>query len=414
VTELVLTAEVVCVGDELLSGRVRDENAAWLGARLAEHGVPVRRATVVPDDVDAIAAAIGDAVARAGLVIVTGGLGGTSDDVTRAALARVSGGTVERDARLEQSLLARYAASSAAPPAGALAMADVVTGAEVLPNPVGVAPGLRLPIGNAVVVALPGVPSEVEAIATDSVLPALHTRRGQTYSLWLPRADEAAAGDALAPLEAALRGADVRVGYLVADGVVEVRFTGVASDGASLEALLQPVVARARHLLAAGVPGVVVLDEPPAAAVVHILTAHRATLAVAESLTGGAVAAALVEVPGASAVLRGSVVAYATDLKARLLGVPEPLLTAYGAVNPDVALAMAHGARQRLDAEWGVATTGVAGPTPQDGRPVGEVHVAVAGPGGEAMRTLALRGNRERIRSGARVAALVLLLEQLR
>lgn len=152
-----------------------------------------------------------------------------------------------------------------------------------------------------------------------------------------------------------------------------------------------------------------------AAQVVRLLAATGSTLAVAESLTGGAVAAAVVDVPGASAVLRGGVVAYATDLKARLLDVPTPLLDRHGAVHPDVAVAMATGVQRRLGATWGVATTGVAGPDPQDGRPPGEYHVAVAGPGGAVARSFAPTGpaSRAQVRAAAREAALTLLVEAL-
>lgn len=150
------------------------------------------------------------------------------------------------------------------------------------------------------------------------------------------------------------------------------------------------------------------------AEVVRLLTAAGSTLAVAESLTGGAVAAAVVEVPGASAVLRGGVVAYATDLKAELLDVPADLLAAHGAVHPDVAVAMARGVRARLRAVWGLATTGVAGPDPQDGRPPGEYHVAVAGPAGVVrVRSSAPAGpaTRAQVRAAARDAALALLAQ---
>ncbi|GEN79291.1 CinA family protein [Actinotalea fermentans] len=150
--------------------------------------------------------------------------------------------------------------------------------------------------------------------------------------------------------------------------------------------------------------------------VVRLLTAAGQTLAVAESLTGGAVASAIVDVPGASAVLRGGVVAYATDLKAELLGVPQDLLDAHGAVHPQVAGAMASGVRARLGATWGAATTGVAGPDPQDGRPPGEYHVAVAGPRGVLVRSFAPTGTptRERVRAAAREAVLALVLDAVR
>lgn len=162
----------------------------------------------------------------------------------------------------------------------------------------------------------------------------------------------------------------------------------------------------------AGVPGG---PSPVALAAVRRLVAAGRTVAVAESLTGGAVTAALVDVPGASACLRGGVVAYATDLKARVLGVPADLLERHGAVHVDVALAMARGVREALGADVGVATTGVAGPDPQDGRPPGEFHVAVVGPEGEVTRSVAPHGPADRatVRAAARDAALGLLVAAL-
>jgi nicotinamide-nucleotide amidase len=150
-----------------------------------------------------------------------------------------------------------------------------------------------------------------------------------------------------------------------------------------------------------------------AAAAVHSLVDRRETLATAESLTGGWVAATIVEIPGVSAVFRGGLVVYATELKHSLAGVPEELLTERGPVDPDVALALAAGARERCGADWGVSTTGVAGPDPQDGKPVGLVYVAVAGPSGSTVRELRLTGSRAEIRSGSVAAVLDLLTERL-
>ena len=162
-------------------------------------------------------------------------------------------------------------------------------------------------------------------------------------------------------------------------------------------------------------PAHTVAADATAADVVRLLTGAGSTLAVAESLTGGALVAAIVDVPGASRVLRGGVVAYATDLKADLLDVPGELLAAHGAVHPDVAAAMAEGVRARLRATWGVATTGVAGPDPQDGRPPGEYHVAVAGPDGVRVRSSAPAGptTRPQVRAAARDGALALLAQAL-
>jgi nicotinamide-nucleotide amidase len=151
-----------------------------------------------------------------------------------------------------------------------------------------------------------------------------------------------------------------------------------------------------------------------AAAAVHALVDRKETLATAESLTGGWVAATIVEIPGVSAVYRGGLVVYATELKHALAGVPEDLLADRGPVDPDVALALAAGARERCGADWGLATTGVAGPDPQDGKPVGLVYVAVAGPSGATVRELRLDGSRAEVRSASVIAVLQLLTDQLR
>lgn len=150
-----------------------------------------------------------------------------------------------------------------------------------------------------------------------------------------------------------------------------------------------------------------------AEAVLSLLTRRGETLATAESLTGGLVAATIVDVPGASAAFRGGIVAYATELKAALVGVPDDLLAERGAVDPDVALALARGARERCRADWGLATTGVAGPDPQDGHPVGRVYVAVSGPGVSEVRELTLTGDRAAIRAGSVAAVLVLCKDTL-
>ncbi|SCL31882.1 CinA family protein [Micromonospora inyonensis] len=157
-------------------------------------------------------------------------------------------------------------------------------------------------------------------------------------------------------------------------------------------------------------------DRPvinPAAGVVHRLSERGETLASVESLTGGSLAASIVEIAGVSGIYRGGLVVYATELKAQLAGVPDGLLADRGPVDPDVAVALAEGGRRRCDADWGVATTGVAGPEPQDGKPVGLVFVAVAGPNGTAVRELDLDGGRDRIRSTAVVEALRLLTERI-
>jgi nicotinamide-nucleotide amidase len=277
--------------------------------------------------------------------------------------------------------------------------------AQALANEVGSAPGIWVERGGAVVCALPGPPRELQPMATEHVLPRLRASAGWpppllTRQLRVAIVPESTVAQALAPIEARLP-ANVRLSYLAAPGEVRVRLLGVDRDA------VDAVADEARSLLGDAVhaEGDRLLGE----SVVESLRERGSSVAVAESLTGGALCSALVDVPGASAVLRGSVTAYATGLKADLLGVDPDLLARVGAVHPDVAAAMAAGARTRLGAVWGVATTGVAGPDSQDGHPPGTVHVAAAGPEGIRVRSLVVHGARPLVRQLAVMHALEVL-----
>ena len=408
-----LTGAVVAVGTELLLGDVVNTNAAWLGGRLAAAGLEVVSSCAVGDVVAAIAEALRRGLAVADVVITTGGLGPTSDDVTREALALVAGAPLARQPVLEQGLRDRFAGYGYPMPDQVLRQADVPRGARVLRNPVGSAPGLELEVGGRLLVAAPGPPHELRAVLEDSaagpsVLDRLAARSGRavvTRTLHVSGVGESAVAERV---EGALDlPPGVALAYLAGAGVVRVRFT-TAGD----PAVLEPLVAACAALLGADVWG---YDDATLPGVVSdLLRAAAATVAVAESVTGGLLAAALTGLAGSSDVLRGGVVAYATDLKTTLAGVEPAQLAGHGAVAPETALAMAAGARTRLGATYGVSTTGVAGPAEQEGRPVGTVHVAVSGPAGAEVRSLRLVGDRDRVRLLTVTAALDLLRRTLR
>ncbi|SNS10428.1 competence/damage-inducible protein cinA [Actinomadura meyerae] len=372
-----MRVELLTVGDELLLGDTVNGNAAWLGRRLADHGVEVTRSVVVGDDLEVIVAAVEAALGRADAVITTGGLGPTSDDLTRDALAAAAGVPLVRDPELEARLRARTARAGRELRPMALRMADVPKGAGLLANSAGSAPGLRVELPGGVVYALPGVPFEMHTIMDEVVLPELARTAGlpavarrtlRTARLW-----ESVVATRLAEVEA-MDG--VRLAYLPGPAEVRIRITVAGPDAAGR---LAGVEARVRDLLGDAVYGA---EDETLDRVVHRLLAERgATVAAAESLTGGLLGAELTEMPGSSATFAGGMVTYATEAKHRLLGVPAELLAAHGAVHPDVAAAMAAGVRDALGATYGLAVTGVAGPEPQDGRPVGTVYAAVAGPG---------------------------------
>lgn len=405
--------ELLTVGDELLIGDTINGNAAWLGKRLAEIGVSVTRSVVVGDDLDVIVDAVTTAAGRADAVITTGGLGPTSDDVTRDALARAAGVGLRRDAGLEERIERRAEAAGIELRPMALRMADIPEGARIVPNSLGTAAGLRMELAGGIVYALPGVPPEMRVMMTEEVLPDLRAQvtgpvpRRRTLRTAGLRESEIATS--LAPVEA-MEG--VRLAYLPDPAQVKVRITATGPDAGTL---LGAAEERARDLLGTAVYGAD--DDTLDRVVCRLLAERHQTVAVAESLTAGLLGAELTMMAGASAMFLGGVITYATALKERLLGVPGGLLAEQGAVHPEVAAAMAAGVRDRLGASWGLAVTGVAGPEPQDGRPVGTVFIAVAGPGSEPVvesPRLPVSGPGETVRPLLRRMTVVHALDLLR
>ena len=377
-----MTGHLLTVGDEILLGQIVDTNAAWLGERLAEVGVDVRRSETVGDDEDEIADALERAYASGvSVVVVTGGLGPTHDDVTKAAVARVFGRALEFRPEVLAQIEARYATRGRTMPAVGRVMAEVPAGFEVLPNPRGSAPGLwgeRTAAGRRQSVAvMPGVPHEMEAIAQASVLPRLVERQdGVVLSrtlLTVGKGESDLAAMIAGTVDALPDG--LRLAYLPGTGQVRVRVTARATDRSAAEREVDRAAGAIRETLGRLVFGEG--TETLEGVVLDLLADGGRTLALAESCTGGAVSARLTAVPGASRALRGGVVAYSNAAKRDVLGVDAATIEAEGAVSEGVARQMAAGVRARLAADVGVAVTGVAGPTGgTPDKPVGTVWLA--------------------------------------
>ena len=397
---------VLAVGTELLLGDVVNSNAAWLGKQLAAAGVDVVASAAVGDDVARLVDVIGHHLREADVLVLCGGLGPTVDDLTREAVAIACRAPLERHPALETELRAKFAAYRVAMPDAVLQQADVPRGAEVLANPVGTAPGLWLEYGDKRVLALPGPPHEMRAVAA-AVWPRLSALSGTvvtTRQVLVAGIGETAVAELVQDVVTLPDG--VSLSYLAGGAVVRVRFTTSADP-----VVLAPLVAAADAALGDHVWG---HDDDTLDGVVHDLLAEAGqTVAVAESLTGGLLGAALSQRPGSSGTFRGGVVVYATDLKEGLAGVPTAVLESEGAVSAATAQALAAGVRSRLGADWGLGVTGVAGPTEQEGQPVGTVFVAVAGPSGSQVRSLRLPGDRDRVRLLAVTSALDLLRRHL-
>jgi nicotinamide-nucleotide amidase len=403
---------VVAVGTELLLGQIVDTNSSWIGQALAEAGIDSHLQIKVGDNLDRIVDVLRLALERSEAVIVCGGLGPTQDDITRDAIAAVMGVGLHRDEDVLTRIKEMFAARGREMAANNARQADVPDGGEVIPQTRGTAPGLICPVGGKVVYAVPGVPHEMTDMVERAIIPDLQRRSGtpavivsRTLRTW--GLAESTLAEVVAPRLEALdeRGGNPTIAFL-ASGIegIKVRVTAKAPDRAAALAVLDAEEAELRAILGELVFGVD--DESMEHAVGKRLLAAGLTLAVAESLTGGLVASRLVNVPGSGDWFKGGVVAYDSEVKYAVLGVPRgPVVTA------EAARAMAEGVRRLTGADVGLATTGVAGPDGQEGRPVGTVFLGLALPGEEPEATeVHLPGDRDRVRQFSTIS----LLDQVR
>jgi nicotinamide-nucleotide amidase len=377
-----MSAEILCIGTELLLGDILNGNARWLAQELACIGVPHHRQEVVGDNRDRLMAAVREASQRCRVLITTGGLGPTADDLTTEAIAAAFAVPLVEHPEVWQDIQLKLGARGKPVAASNRRQALLPEGAAVLPNPTGTAPGMVWsPIPGFTILTFPGVPGEMQAMWRATAVSWLR-QAGLAEGVFLSRRlhvwgiGESLLAEQVADLLAA---ANPTVAPYAGGGQVTLRVTARADAADAAQALLAPVEQEIRSRIGAACFGA---DEDSLASVVLAqLTTRGQTLAVAESCTGGGLGAALSAVPGASESWLGGVMAYANSAKRELLGVSAELLEHWGAVSDPVALAMAEGVRQRFASDWAVATTGIAGPgggSPE--KPVGLVHVAVVGP----------------------------------
>ena len=404
-----MRCEVIAVGTELLLGQIVDTNSAWMGEHLALAGIDSHFQTKVGDNRERMVSALRLALDRADAVIMCGGLGPTQDDITRDAIAEVMGVDLVRDDAVADHLRAYFKARGRDMPLSNLRQADVPAGASRIPEMPGTAPGLVCPHGEKVVYAVPGVPYEMRIMLEGTVIPDLKRRAGvssvirsRTLRTW--GTSEARLGELCADrLDTLERNGRATIAFL-ASGIegLKVRVTAKAESEEAVAQVLHEEEAELRGILGDLVFGVD--DESMEKIVLALLEARGLTLAVAESVTGGMVAMRLTAIPGASAVFRGGVVAYASEVKHGVIDVPRGPV-----VSLDAARAMAAGAARRLGADIGLATTGVAGPDRQEGHAPGTVFLGLHRDGESEAHEVRLPGDRERIRQYAVIALLNLL-----
>jgi nicotinamide-nucleotide amidase len=406
------TAEVIAVGSELLGSTRTDTNSLFLSNRLAQLGIDLRIKSVVGDDRGDIATLLRQSLARTDVVVLTGGLGPTDDDLTRDAVSEVLGLPMSIDETIVEKIRARFARRQLEMPEVNRRQAQVPRGAIVLDNPNGTAPGLFIDHGGKIVILLPGPPRELqpmfELVCDGPLRERAGTERLHTTSLFITGRGESHVEQKVQPIYSRWRDErpPIATTILAAMGQIELHLSVRDTDAARAQARLD----RARaDLLAVIGDDVYSTDGRPMEQVVgDLLTARGFTIAAAESCTGGLLMSRLTDVPGSSSYVRAGVIAYAYEDKTALLGVPREMIEAKGAVSEPVAIAMAEGIRERTGADVTVGITGIAGPGGGTAeKPVGTVVIAVIVPEQAAyVRTYSFIGGRTMVKFQATQAAM--------
>lgn len=370
-------AEIIAVGSELLTPARVDTNSLWLTRQLNELGIQVRLKTVVGDDQARLEQAIGDALKRSQVVITTGGLGPTEDDITRQVAAKVTGRLLKLDHRIADELKAKFASRELRMPEINLRQAMVPEGAVVLPNDKGTAPGLCLELDGRILVLLPGPPRELMPMYGDSVAERLAKLSGgsiiRRVELRAAGLGESALDEMIHPIYSQYENPSTTI--LFSEEGLEVHLTAEASTIEEADALLDEVATKIESR--AGKYIYSRRGETLAEVVARLLTEKRLTIATAESCTGGLIAKMLTDIAGSSKFFLEGFVTYSNEAKIARLGVDRALIEKHGAVSEEVACAMADGVRKTAGASIGIGVTGIAGPdggTPE--KPVGLVHLA--------------------------------------
>ncbi|MGI9642316.1 MAG: competence/damage-inducible protein A [Acidimicrobiia bacterium] len=405
-----MNVEILAVGTELLLGQIVNTNATEIATRLADHGLAHRYQGVVGDNAERMEDAIGHATQRADALIITGGIGPTQDDITREAVAAVAGVELEFDETYAAMMQERWEALGRDFPTSNLRQAYRPKGAVVIPNEKGSAPGFRANVDGCWVFSLPGVPAEMLTMLDEQVIPFLQSEAGVEDAVVVSRVlrswgkSEAAVGEMFDDL---FHGStNPTVAFLASSGMIKVRLTARAPTEQAAYELIAPLEAEVRSRLGHHIFG---MDNDTIERIIHTELAERGwKIGTAESATAGIVASRLTSIPGSSATFRGSIGAYAPDVKVSILGVSQKTLDEHGVVSEETALEMARGARRVLSVDVAVAVTGSAGPARLEAD-TGTMCVAVVTPDGELARTFRMPGDRERVRTYTATAALHLV-----
>ena len=374
-----MRAEILSCGTELLLGHITDTNATYLAQSLAALGIDLYFVSQVGDNQGRIVETLRRAWERSDLIIMTGGLGPTEDDLARESISELLGETMQVDPRLEAELRSIFSARHATMPERNIKQATLIPSAQALPNPRGTAPGWMVEKDGRIIVAMPGVPREMYQMWEHEVVPRLSAYTGGLIFTRILRVWGLGESTVEERLDALLHNTNPTIATYAKNDAIDVRITAKAGTQEQAEQLVAGMEAQARQILGHYVFGV---DKDTLQSVVgrHLIERNQ-WLAVMESLTGGLLASTITDQPDSSKHFTGGVVAYSPDLKVQM-GVPRETIERYGTVSEETARAMAHAIRDYFHADYGLGITGVAGPDMQEGKPVGTVYIAIDGPEG--------------------------------
>jgi nicotinamide-nucleotide amidase len=401
-----MIAEIVAIGTELVSGQSLDTNSQWLSQALGSLGISVHFHTALGDDLAEDVDALRIAIGRADLVITSGGLGPTQDDLTREAVAALGGVSLIEDPDSLAAIAAMFARRNRPMAERNRVQALRPEGSESMPNSCGTAPGIWMKAGRSIVVCLPGVPVEMRRMFEEQVAPRLRGLGAGDQVIVHRKINLFGKGESdveAKALDLTARGRKPEVGITVSEATISFRIVGEGATEDDARAMSEPTAAAIYERFGSLVVGEGTEDVVDA--LVRELSRTGTTLAVAESCTGGMIAQQITAIAGVSSFFLGGVVSYANAAKVELLGVPAGLIETHGAVSAEVAEAMARGARERLRADVGLSVTGIAGPsggTPE--KPVGLVYLGLATAGGVESRRLDIGADQPREVIRARAA----------
>jgi nicotinamide-nucleotide amidase len=404
-------AEIIAIGTEILLGEIVDTNSAWIAQRLPELGIDLNYNSVVGDNRGRIDETLKRAWDRSDLIITTGGLGPTDDDMTREGICALLGEEPYVDPDLEAYLRSFFASRNFPMPESNIKQAWLISCGRAIPNPRGTAPGWWVERDGRIIVSMPGVPTEMERMWENEVAPELERRSdGQvlvTRTIKTVGIGEGTVDEMARPL---YNTPGVGIGtYARADGV-HLRVGAKAASREEAWHLILPVEQELERIFGLSIWG---KDEDTLeGSIGQMLQDRNQTLSAMESCTGGLFASVVTDVPGAAQFFKGGIVSYWTDMKMEE-GVDPQVIDDYGVISPETALAMAKTVRERLNTDYGLGITGVAGPDPQEGKPPGTVHVGVAGPDGEGTISMSMNQGRQAVKRRAVTTALLLIRRAL-